>query len=208
MHYIELWADKTPTLHKVNLNLGDITLKRIPTKLDPEWTGNFANDTNTMILARAIFGEARNILIPDKARIAIGWVIKNRVLNKIRWPNTYWEVITEPLQYSAFNKNDENRKYVENPLHTGISMDKDAWCNSYEIAKKIINNKLKDPTKGANHYYDDSIITPNWAEKAQPTLSIIYKNQYDEDATIFFFKLVWEKYCQVISISLFSQTSA
>ena len=30
IHYIEFWADKTPTLHNVTLNLGDYTPKRVP----------------------------------------------------------------------------------------------------------------------------------------------------------------------------------
>jgi len=59
-HYIEFWVDKTPTFHKITLNLGNYNPKRIPTVEDPEWTGKFSDDTDQMILARAIFGEAEN----------------------------------------------------------------------------------------------------------------------------------------------------
>ncbi|KKQ38937.1 MAG: hypothetical protein US54_C0001G0062 [Candidatus Roizmanbacteria bacterium GW2011_GWA2_37_7] len=188
VHYIEFWVDKTPTLHTVTLDLGDYTPKRIPTVEDPEWTGGFADDPDQIILARALFGEARKTLVPDKARVAIGWVIKNRVKSN-RWPNTYWGVITEPEQFSSFNKDDPNREYVEDPLYKGLEIDKTAWEHSYKIAGKIINSEVSDLTKRANHYYDDSINTPGWAEKQKPTLTISYVNEYEERANIFFFKL-------------------
>lgn len=188
VHYIEFWADKTPTLNQVKLDLGDFTPKRIPTVNDPEWTGNFVDDTDQMILARALFGEVRNTLIPDKARIAVGWVIKNRV-NDERWPNTYWEVITARSQFSAFNATDTNRPYVEDPVHFGKEIDKKAWEHSYEIARNVISNEIVDSTQGANHYYDDSISTPGWAKNQKPLFTVTYLNQYDREANIFFFKL-------------------
>jgi hypothetical protein len=188
IHYIEFWADKAPTLHTVSLDLGGYTPKRIPTVDDPAWTGNFADDPDQIILARALFGEARSTLVPDKARIAIGWVIKNRVESK-RWPDSYWEVITEPAQFSSFNTDDPNRPYVENPLHTDNKIDKEAWEHAYKIAGKIINSEVLDPTQGSNHYYDDSISIPDWAENQKPTLTISYINEYEEEANIFFFKL-------------------
>ncbi|HCC84114.1 MAG TPA: hypothetical protein DEP87_00285 [Candidatus Pacebacteria bacterium] len=188
VHYVEFWIDKTPTLHRIVFNLGDFQPKRIPTVNDPKWTGNFVDDTDQMILARALFGEVRNTLIPDVARHAIGWVIKNRVISK-NWPNTYWEVITKPSQFSAFNVSDDNRQFVENPLYTGKKIDKLAWKHAYEIAGKLIKNEIPDPTNGANHYYDDSINTPDWAKDNKPTLTVTYSNQYDREANIFFFDL-------------------
>ena len=125
-HYIEFWADKTPTLHHIDFDLGDVSVKRIPTVEDSEWTGDFSDDPDQIILARALFGEARKTLVPDEARIAIGWVIKNRVESD-GWGNSYSKVITKPLQFSAFNKNDPNRQYVENPLHTQTEVDLQAW---------------------------------------------------------------------------------
>lgn len=187
-HYIEFWADKTPTLHQFILNFGDFQLKRIPSVNDPQWTGNFADDTDQIILARALFGEARNTLVPDEARIAIGWVIRNRVASK-RWSDTYWEVVTEPLQFSAFNLGDPNRVYVENPLHTGKEVDKTAWEHASQISGKLIGDQISDPTHGANHYYDDSISVPSWAKDKKPSFVVTYRNKYGREATIFFFKL-------------------
>ncbi|MFZ5376790.1 MAG: cell wall hydrolase [Patescibacteria group bacterium] len=195
VHYIELWADKTPTLHNVTLDLGNLELDQAqlepataPTVENPKWTGDFADDTDQIILARALFGEARNTLVPDEARIAIGWVIKNRVIS-VGWPNSYLDVITKPKHFSAFNLGDNNRPFVEDPLHTGKEVDRKAWRKAYDIAGRIISNKLVDPTQGANHYYDDSISTPVWAEGQKPTLIISYINQYEVEVSIFFLSL-------------------
>lgn len=187
-HYIELWADKMPTLHKTMLDLGNYTPQRVPTVHDPQWTGDFADDTDQIILARALFGEARNTLVPDQARTAIGWIIKNRVKSE-RWANNYWEVITYPGHFSSFNRDDDNRPFVENPLHTQKDIDRTAWEHVYEIAGKIINDQLPDPTQGANHYYDDSISAPNWAENKKSILHITYVNALGTESTIFFYKL-------------------
>ena len=120
--------------------------------------------------------------------MAIGWVIKNRVVSK-GWPNTYREVITTPFQFSSFNTDDPNYPYIEDPLYTGNEINKNAWGHAYEIAGKIINNEIPDSTGGANHYYDDSISTPNWAKNQKPTLTVTYVNEYETKATIFFYKL-------------------
>lgn len=188
IHYIEFWADKTPTLHQIAFNLGDFQPKRIPTVNDPEWTGDFSDDIDQIILARALFGEARNTFVPDEARVAIGWVIRNRVASK-SWPNTYWEVVTEPLQFSAFNLDDTNRVYVENPLHSGKEVDKVAWEHAYQISGKLIGDQISDPTYGANHYYDDSIRVPPWAKDKKPSFVGTYINKHGSEVNIFFFKL-------------------
>ncbi|PJE63121.1 hypothetical protein COU88_01250 [Candidatus Roizmanbacteria bacterium CG10_big_fil_rev_8_21_14_0_10_39_6] len=188
IHYIELWADKTPVLHTVTLDLGDYISKRIPTVEDPKWTEDFTDDTDQIILARALFGEVRNTLVPDKARIAIGWVIKNRMKSKGRG-YSYYEIITEPSQFSAFNKTDPNRPFVENPLHTGNGADMKAWKHAYDIAGKIIKATFQDPTQRANHYYDDSISTPDWAQDKKPTLHITYINESGSESTIYFYNL-------------------
>lgn len=196
IHYIELWADKTPTLHQVVLNLGKVEPdaepkpepQNTPSVDNPQWTKNFADDSDQIILARALFGEARDVLVPDEARIAVSWVIRHRVESS-RWPNTYWEVITTPSQFSSFTLGDPNRAYVENPLHKDSTIDKKAWKHAYEIAEKVINGRLSDPSNGANHYYDDSINAPPWAKDQQPTLTISYINKLGKEASIFFFKL-------------------
>lgn len=162
LHYIEFWADRLPILHNLKLDFGT-SIKRIPNVYDPKWTGNFNDDTEQMILARAIWGEARGA--SKKARIAVAWSIKNRLDFKAEW-DTYHNIILDPAQYSAFWEqppDDYNLKALRNPLKKANDLQK--WKETYKIAEQIIKEEISDPTDGANHYYDDSILTPNWATK-------------------------------------------
>jgi len=168
LHYIELWADRMPFLYRAEIELGlkeDETPEKdkTPTVDNPKWTGDFNDDTEQMILARAIYGEARNEILSDKARIAVGWSIRNRVEDTTKFGNNYNEVILKEDQYSAFRKSDENRPYVEDPLHTNNLIDKRAWENCYKVAGQVMLCEVDDPTDGANHYYDESIDSPYWA---------------------------------------------
>lgn len=185
LHYIEFWADRMPTIHKVKIDLGEVDRKRTPTVNDPQWTEDFSDDSNQIILARAIFGEARSELLSDQARIAVGWSIRNRVEDP-RWGDTYQAVVTQDKQYSAFNKTDDNRPYVENPFWRKTESDKAAWYKVYEIAGKIIGSEVKDPTNGANHYYDSSIPAPYWATKETLVLTV---KSLDNKLAMFFHRL-------------------
>lgn len=71
-HYIELWADGEPFLERMEIEIiGFYNKKRIPTVDDPQWTGDFKDDSEQMILARAIWGEARGA--SKLAKVAVGW---------------------------------------------------------------------------------------------------------------------------------------
>lgn len=181
VHYIEFWADRTPILNSVQINLdiepGETSKEefdpgiRVPNVDDPEWTGNFDDDTEQILFARAIFGEARQADFSDQLRIAVGWSIKNRISSP-QWGNTYHEVILEDGQYSAFNKDDPNWPFVKDPL----SGDHDAWQNCYKIAGQVMNGELDDPTDGANHYFSDFIDHPKWTKSPQAEFKIKIDN--------------------------------
>ncbi|MFH1402202.1 MAG: hypothetical protein ABIG87_01080 [Patescibacteria group bacterium] len=91
IHYIEFHADRMPILHKVEIDFGkEIKVKRVPTVDDPEWTGNFDDDTKQMLLARLLLGEAE-----DQSKETKIW-IAGSVLNRVKanaWDNTIYEVI-------------------------------------------------------------------------------------------------------------------
>lgn len=179
-HYIEFWADRMPVLNSVHLDLGihfdssqdngeqgneeDVPLQNPPNVDNPKWTGSFNDDTEQMILARALWGEARGA--SEEALIAIAWSIKNRLGKRKSW-DTYHNIILQPSQYSAFwetSPKDNNLKALRDPLGTTNNPnDHKKWRKAYEIAGDVISQNIFDPTRGATHYYDDSIEAPFWA---------------------------------------------
>jgi hypothetical protein len=168
LHYIELWADRIPEIKNIKIVIGsDVPRKIVPTVDEPEWTGDFKDDSDQMILARAIFGEARSL--PEKGKIAVGWSIKNRTTDS-RWGDTYHKVILAPHQYSAFGEQDPNLGYIKNPLLNKTQAQ--SWYDCYEIAGKIIAGKVDDSTGGANHYFSDYIDPPYWAKQKNAEFKI------------------------------------
>lgn len=175
VHYVAFYSDRMPTLHRVVFNLGAFTIPqmpRIPTVDDPRWTGDFRDDTDQMLLARAIYGEARGQ--NDAAKTGVAWSIRNRVEDtRPDWGNTYYDVITQHEQYSAFNLSDRNRKHVEDPFFSDRQADRIAWTRSYAIAGQVLAGTVDDPAHRANHYYDDSRSRPpSWATKQSFVIKI------------------------------------
>lgn len=185
-HYIELWADRMPVINSLVLNLGEIEnngesrqpVKRIPAVDDPEWTGDFSDDTEQMILARAIWGETRGI--SREVKVAVAWSIKNRVGSLAKWDN-YHNTILDKKQYSCFweeSPKDANLKALRSPLKNQDNYEK--WGEVYGIVGQVMKGEIQDPINGANHYYDDSIGAPFWATKDNFVIKI---------GNIFFHKL-------------------
>lgn len=157
-HYVEFWADKTPTLHTVSFNLGDFEPKRIPTVKDPEWTKNFADDTDKMLLARLILGEAEN-----QSKEAKTWV-SGAVLNRVKakaWPDSIHVVILQKGQYDPFKSLNINFPKVTDPLNEDKGQLRlKNWQECYEIAKKLLSGEMANPTT-ATHFHGIG-VTKEW----------------------------------------------
>jgi len=170
IHYIELWADRTPMLHTVTLNLGDFTLKlpkRIPTVDDPMWTKDFEDDPPEILLAQIIFGEAANQ--SKKVKIAVGWSIKNRIgkgelIDPRKRYDDYHDVILDKDQYASLT-DPRVRPKLEDPLSLPDPEDRDAWFESYEAATAVIQSKIADPTDGSLFFHDDSMTEEDFLEQ-------------------------------------------
>src|SRR3990167_9300726 len=104
------------------------------------------------ILALAVWREARGESKAGQRLVAPA--IENRVHDP-RWPDTYVGVITQHLQFSAFNMNDPN--VVKYPSETD-----QAWPNCVEAADVVLNS-IK-PLTDANHYHSTG-VWPTWARK-------------------------------------------
>jgi len=128
-------------------------------------TSNFYQDSNEILLARMLLGEAENCSKNEK--IAIVYTVLNRMKDNKDWNGkTLKEVILKPYQYSAFNK-DRNAK-LKNPL----AYNANEFLESLKLAEEILAGKYPDPTNGATHYInpnhpDLKRSLPKWIKKLE-----------------------------------------
>ena len=129
-----------------------------------------------LLLTALLFGEARNQ--DDVTKIAILWVVQNRVDRPCWWGWSHKSVVLKHVtknghtiyQFSCFNPRNVNYKKILNPLEYEKE---DVWANCYLITQEFLKGRFLDPTysnklkKGATHYFDSSIKDnpPKWAAK-------------------------------------------
>ncbi|MDR1609374.1 MAG: cell wall hydrolase [Holosporales bacterium] len=127
-------------------------------------------DRDIEIMAKTIYGEARGeYRLPNgglDSLIAIGNVIMNRAKRSGE------SVVTEclkPYQFSCWNKNDPNRRVIENVRPSDAIYEK---C--FTIAGKLLCGDLQtDATNGATHYYSVRMRSPPyWSVNKQPVAVI------------------------------------
>jgi spore germination cell wall hydrolase CwlJ-like protein len=89
-------------------------------------------------------------------------VTRNRTKSNV-YPTTYCGVVYQKCQFSwTLNKsNYVNTKSI-------------VWKRIYNLATKIYTRKIiKDPSKGATHYYAHELIrSPIWARGVKPTIKL------------------------------------
>lgn len=163
LHHLELYADRTPELREVVIDFGrePAVPLGIPTVSSPKWTTDFYDDTEEMLLARIIFGESRNQ--PREVKVAVGWSVRNRIgkgqlIDPRKIYDTYHDVILDEDQYASL-KDPNVRPRLEDPLNAQSSSERDAWYESYRVAREVISGKVTDPTDDALFFHDDSMTT-------------------------------------------------
>ncbi|MDR3285360.1 MAG: cell wall hydrolase [Holosporales bacterium] len=122
------------------------------------------------ILARTIYGEARGEFAKSglAALIAVGNVVMNRVEKQIWFGHTVPEVCQKPQQFSCWNQEDPNYGAVQK-----ASFNDPLFSLCCEVAPRIIARTWPDLTKGADHYYAQTLAkAPYWAEGHKPTVII------------------------------------
>ncbi len=124
-------------------------------------TSDFSSDSDEVLLARMLFGEARNC--SDLEKIAIGYTAINRANDGKKWNGeTVKEAILKPNQYSCFNDGDPNKEKLMNPYVD----DKEAFDKCLIVASNMLKDKYDDKNTGATHYYNPSgCKEPAWASK-------------------------------------------
>ena len=110
--------------------------------------------TDINITTLTMRGEARNQ--GNQGMIAVGCVIRNRV-NKGGYGEGYIGVCLEPKQFSCWNQNDPNLKYMESLTEEDVG-----FQAALPLAMGIINDDISDITAGALNYYSGQAV-PYWA---------------------------------------------
>ena len=126
--------------------------------------GSFSGDSDKVLLARMIYGEARSESRSE--RVAIAYTVLNRIGDGKKWNGeTVQDVILTPSQYACFNLGNPNREKLMNPEHKDYSPKE--WNGCLDIAGGVLSGKFSDPTNGATNYFTDK--TPKWAKNMEST---------------------------------------
>jgi N-acetylmuramoyl-L-alanine amidase len=112
-------------------------------------TDDFNKDSDERILARLILGEAEGCSKIEK--IAVAYTALNR--KKIREMQLKG-VILEPMQYSCFNNGTESGIFLKDPL----GYNRNEFLEDIRLAGDILGGKYKDPTNGADYYYQPNLV--------------------------------------------------
>lgn len=136
----------------------------IPASYGPQQPAQSTQDLLT--LARTIWGEARGEGWQGMA--AVAGVIMNRV-KRPEWPGSVYAVCTQRLQFSAWNTNDPNYKKIQG---LDLNSTDPEWRTALDIANRALNGTLGDITLGADHYYNPSVASPDWADPYAVTAQI------------------------------------
>ena len=121
-------------------------------------------DSDTEILAKTIYGEARGEGLNGMEAVAN--VIINRAKRPRWWGKTVREVCLKPQQFSCWNADDPNRVKLDSDLSAEPIFD---VCR--RIAVRALKGLLPDKTKGATHYHAVS-VHPRWAAALVPNAQI------------------------------------
>ena len=103
-------------------------------------------------IALAVWREARGQ--SPLGLLLVAQTIENRVRDP-RWPDTYVGVITQPLQFSAFNKNDPNATKFP-------AEDDRTWPDCVAAAEYV--QHAPTPITTANHYHTRD-VAPSWSRE-------------------------------------------
>ena len=129
-------------------------------------TNDLSKDSEEVLLARLIYGEARNLFKLDENHLEpkmIGLTATNRVKKKIRGDNLK-EVILARKQYSCFNKKNANLKKLKNPER----YDSKAWKKSLITSRRILEGKFTHLDYGQDHYHKKNMEEyPKWTKNTR-----------------------------------------
>jgi N-acetylmuramoyl-L-alanine amidase len=121
------------------------------------------------VMARTVWGEARGEGIIGMQ--AVAHVIVNRMMvaqarNGYWWGNNLLQVCQKPYQFSCWNKDDPNHRFV-----VAVNESDPFFVAAKRTASRVLLGFLPDITGGADHYHSRNIV-PHWAEGQIPSARI------------------------------------
>jgi len=137
--------------------------------------------SDSLALARVLYAEGRDHYKLDNYLDYIASTVLNRAKKGERKVK---DVIFEgkvrkgnPIyQYSAFNRNNPNRKIVLNPVEDKSRVNIESWVKSYEVAEKTLREGAVDDK--VTHYWVAPIVRePSWARGEKPVKTFDYKGK-------------------------------
>jgi N-acetylmuramoyl-L-alanine amidase len=123
------------------------------------------DDSDLDIMARTIWGEARGEA--REGRVAVAWVVRNRLLRPKRFGATIARICQQPYAFSCWNHGDPNRSKM---LSLGETDTMFSECR--QIALSVLNDEIADPTQAAQFYFNPDTAAPKWATGHKPVAVI------------------------------------
>ncbi len=119
-----------------------------------------------LVVAATVYGEARGE--SDLGKLAVAFVIANRVRRPSWWGKDWTTVCLKPFQFSCWNRDDRNRAAILGPKPV------DVWRRCLEAADLAMLGATRDPTAGATHYFAPAVTKtpPAWAAQMVQTLVV------------------------------------
>lgn len=128
-----------------------------------------ASKVDIETLTKTVWAEARGE--GEKGMVAVAWAIRNRVETDLGkdgrpdwWGEGYEGVCKCKWQFSCWNNNDPNYKY----LVGAKKIPGTEYLRAFTCANSVVNGLVPDPTGGATHYYSiSSVYRPAWAKHGE-----------------------------------------
>ncbi len=123
--------------------------------------------TDLQILILTIIGESRGE--PIEGQVAVGSVIRNRLHSNPNKYKNYSDVCLEPKQFSCWNDNDPNKKYLlglGEKMKNNIPLTDPHLQQCVLVGNGIYNWQILDNTRGSEYYMTKKIFNdsrPMWA---------------------------------------------
>lgn len=111
------------------------------------------------LLIRTLIGEAGNQGPEGKA--AVAHVIRNRLASGKYGPDIQ-SVVTAPKQFSVWNPGNRAGEMARR-----VSTSDPVYQTASSIADSVFGGQTPDPTRGATHYFNPSIVQPAWGGSMQ-----------------------------------------